>query len=86
MQKGAYLVPVVVVDGGGVAGGDLCGSEETVGDGGDSTWPGSAGPVADRLGARAEIPRGHAGVGGRGREHQLLRRRRHVGGGEEARV
>jgi hypothetical protein len=41
--------------------------------------------VADGLGARAEVPRGNAGVGGRGREHQLLRRRHGVLEGTEDR-
>lgn len=71
---------MVVVDGGRVAGGDLGGSEEAAGDGSDGTWPGGAGAVADGLGPRAEVPRGHAGVGGGGRKHQL-RRRRHGSAG-----
>lgn len=76
--EGAYLVPVVEVDGAGVAasGRGLCSGEEAVGDRGERARAGGAGAVADFLRAGAEVPGGHAGVrGGRG-QHKLFRRRR----------
>lgn len=79
--EGSNLVPVVEVDGAGVAtrGRSLCGGEEAVGDGGKSARTGGAGAVADFLRARAEVPGGHAGVrGGRGQHKLFRRRRRHV--------
>ena len=60
----AYLVPVVEVDGPGVAasGNSLSGGEEAVGDRGERPRAGSAGAEADVLSAGAEVPGGHARV------------------------
>ena len=60
----AYLVPVVEVDGPGVAasGNSLSGGEEAVGDRGERPRAGGAGAEADVLSAGAEVPGGHARV------------------------
>lgn len=61
-----YLVPVVEVDGAGVAGSgrSLSGGEEAVGNRGERARAGGAGAEADVLRAGAEVPGGHARVRG----------------------